>query len=195
MTHMSITLDLFHFDRSTLNENAPANIATVVFTLETSHFAMPPLKELASSNILSMSVILDTSQSAIGPCEPLGQSPSGDNFRHATTARLNSALEAKTAVHAGPIECVNILTLLAFEVTQAVRQRLGVNDVACQNMLSIVIALERPMPTGGEIAFRGQFQACDNGAFKFLFIREREFLFRREREFLFRRERGRAPCF
>ena len=37
-----------------------------------------------------MSVTLDTSHSAIGPCGLSGQSPSGDNFRHASTALLSS---------------------------------------------------------------------------------------------------------
>ena len=37
--------------------------------------------------------MLDTSHSQIGPCGWLGQSPFGDNFRHATTAVLSSGVD------------------------------------------------------------------------------------------------------
>ena len=47
--------------------------------------------------------MLDTSHSPIGPCRPLGQSPFGDNFRHASTAFLSSDFDCgeKTALGRG----------------------------------------------------------------------------------------------
>ena len=93
MAFISTTLDTSHFERSPLNEVAPANIAPMVVTPDTSHFEMSPLNELASSNILPMLVTLDTSHSSIGPCGPLVQSPFRDNFRHLTTALLSSGLD------------------------------------------------------------------------------------------------------
>ena len=41
-------------------------------------------------------VTLDTSHSPIGPCGPLEQSPSGDNFRHVSTALLSCTLDCGT---------------------------------------------------------------------------------------------------
>ena len=40
-----------------------------------------------------MLVMFDTPHSPIGPCGSLGQSPLGDNFRHASTALLSSGLD------------------------------------------------------------------------------------------------------
>ena len=40
-----------------------------------------------------MVLMLDTSHSPIGPCRPFGQSPSGDNFTHASKALLSSGLD------------------------------------------------------------------------------------------------------
>ena len=69
-------------------------------TLDTSHLQMSPLNNPAWANMRLMSVTLDTSHSPIGPCGNLEQSssgklyiPSGDNFRHATTALLRAALD------------------------------------------------------------------------------------------------------
>ena len=38
--------------------------------------------------------MFDTSHSTIGPCQPSGQSPFGDNFRHASTALLRPGLDS-----------------------------------------------------------------------------------------------------
>lgn len=42
--------------------------------------------------MLLILVILDTSHSAVGPCKYVVQLPTGDNFRHSSTAVLSSVL-------------------------------------------------------------------------------------------------------
>merc|ERR1712159_811343 len=54
---------------------------------------MSPLNNFALRNISLISVTRNTSHSPIGPCGPLGQSPFGQSFRCASTARLSSALD------------------------------------------------------------------------------------------------------
>ena len=63
------------------------------FTLDTSHFEMSPIYTAASEKRRAILVMRDTSHSPIGPCGPLGQSPFGDNLRHASTALLSLGLE------------------------------------------------------------------------------------------------------
>ena len=84
-----------------------------------------------------MSIILDTSHSGSGPCRLLEeQSPMGNNLRHASKARLSSALEENVAVAVhtvrdiDPDEPVNMSFLLAFELTQAAPQSFWLNDTA-----------------------------------------------------------------
>ena len=48
-----------------------------------------------------MLLMLDTSHSPIGPCRLLGQSPFGDNFRHASTVLLSSGLDCGENAGAG----------------------------------------------------------------------------------------------
>ena len=90
MPPMLVTLDTFHLERSPLNDFALMNMRNIMVTLDTSHLDMSPLNEFVLVNKPLVSVALETSHPAIGPCGPLGQSPLGDNFRHASTASLSS---------------------------------------------------------------------------------------------------------
>ena len=62
-------------------------------TLDTSHFERSPINKVAKENSRCILTMLDTSYSMIGPYGQLNKSPSGDNFRHASTALLSSVLD------------------------------------------------------------------------------------------------------
>ena len=64
------------------------------FTLDTSHFEMSPINTVAYEKRRAMLLMRDTSHSPIGPYRLLGQSPFGDNFRHASTVRLSSGFDS-----------------------------------------------------------------------------------------------------
>ena len=91
MKFISVTLDTFHFDMSTLKDVAPKNVVCMLVTRDTSQFDMSALKETAFENIVLVSVTRDTSHSLTGPCSPLEQSPSGDSWRQSSTALLRSS--------------------------------------------------------------------------------------------------------
>ena len=88
-----VTRDTSQIERSVLKELAYANIPAMLLTLDTSHLDISPLKDSLPANKSPISVTRDTSHSAIGPYEPLEQSPSGDNLRHASIALVSSALD------------------------------------------------------------------------------------------------------
>ena len=61
MDHTVVTLDTSHLEMSLLNDDAEANMSSMLVTLDTSHLERSPLNEDASLNILAMLVTLDTS--------------------------------------------------------------------------------------------------------------------------------------
>ena len=89
---MLVTADTSHNDRSWLKECALANIPYMLVTADTSQGEMLWLKDCASLNIKLISVTPETSHDPIGPCGPAGQLPTGDSWRHASTAPSSSVL-------------------------------------------------------------------------------------------------------
>ena len=133
---ISVTLDTSHFERPPLKDVARMNMLDMLVTLDTSHLDMAPLKEFAWANTPLMSVTLDTSHPAIGPCGPSELSPLEEILRDASTAALKSVLDKKAVVvvhtvrDIDPEESVNMLSLLAFELTQSAPQSFRLNDAA-----------------------------------------------------------------
>ena len=95
MDSVLVTLDTSHLERSPLNNDAKANMARVVVTLDTSQSEMSPVNLSALGtksrlNNMLMSVTAETSQDPIGLCGPLKQS--ADSCRHSPMASWSSAL-------------------------------------------------------------------------------------------------------
>ena len=111
---------------SLLNDVAAPNVLTICMTLDTSHFEISPLNDFEPMNVEVISVTFDTSHSPKAPFGPSGQSPSGVNCRHVSTAFLSSVLDigAKSApVHnpdeMDPGEPSNMCFFVDFESIQA----------------------------------------------------------------------------
>ena len=88
MPSILVTLDTSHFERSPLNDDAWKNMTLMVVTLDTSHLEMSPLNLVASGtfqpNNKFISVTAETSQDPIDPRGPMRQL--GDSSRHSTMA-------------------------------------------------------------------------------------------------------------
>ena len=88
-----VTLETFHVEISPWKDDASKNILVIIVTLDMSHLEMSPLNATAPANRCFIFVTRDTSHSPISPYILPEQSPCGDNFRHAPTAGLSSAVE------------------------------------------------------------------------------------------------------
>ena len=96
MYFMSITLETSHLEISPLNDDAEANMASMLVALDTFHVDMLPLNLFAPItksplNNWYISITAETSQDPIGPCGPLEQSL--DSCRHPLMAAWSSALD------------------------------------------------------------------------------------------------------
>ena len=148
---ISVTFETSHLDKSLSNDIADQKIARISVTLDTSHVDRLPLNFFTPMNKELISVMFDKSHSVIGPLKPFEQSE--DSLRQRPMALLSIALDCGentvvsvvlVVLHAvnerssldgiDPEESSNMLSLVAFELTQAAPQSCWLKDFADMNI-------------------------------------------------------------